>query len=110
MKKIGTIIASLIMLLCAVFVLAACGNKDNAKLPSSNYEKVQFAFNGVESSLKNSNSSKKLKSNYASSDSKMLAISNGVPLLKLMANSVNSDDISTIYRQMTFNNKLELFI
>jgi len=101
MKKIGTIIASLIMLLCAVFVLAACGNKDNAKLPSSNYEKVQFAFNGVESSLKNSNSSKKLKSNYASTDSKMLAISYGVPLLKLMANSVNSDDISTIYNAMS---------
>lgn len=101
MKKIGTIIASLIMLLCAVFVLAACGNKDNAKLPSSNYEKVQFAFNGVESSLKNSNSSKKLKSNYASTDSKMFAISYGVPLLKLMANSVNSDDISTIYNAMS---------
>ena len=45
MKKIGTIIASLIMLLCTVFVLAACGDKDNAKLPSSNYEKVQFDFN-----------------------------------------------------------------
>ena len=101
MKKIGTIIASLIMLLCAVFVLAACGNKDKVKLPSSNYEKVQFAFNGVESSLKNSNSSKKLKSNYTSIDSKMLAISYGAPLLKLMANSVNSDDISTIYNAMS---------
>ena len=101
MKKIGTIITSLVMILFVVFGLTACGSKDKVELPSSDYEKVQFAFNGVESSLKNSNSSKKLKSNYASSDSKMLAISYGVPLLKLMANSVNSDDISTIYNAMS---------
>ena len=101
MKKIGTIITSLVMILFVVFGLTACGSKDKVELPSSDYEKVQFAFNGVESSLKNSNSSKKLKSNYASSDSKMLAISYGVPLLKLMANSVNSDEISTIYNAMS---------
>ena len=105
MKKIGTIITSLVMILFVVFGLTACGSKDKVELPSSNYEKVQFAFNGVESSLKNSNSSKKLKSNYASSDSKMLAISYGVPSLKLMANSVNSDDISTIYNAMVVEEK-----
>ena len=36
MKKIGTIIASLIMLLCAVFVLAACDNK--VQLPEGYYK------------------------------------------------------------------------
>ena len=97
MKKIGTIIASLIMLLCAVFVLAACGNKDKVKLPSSNYEKVQFAFNGVESSLNSSNSSKELKANNLSKTDIKLAMAYGEPVIKLMANTTIADDISTIY-------------
>ena len=89
MKKI---IAFVLGVVCCIS-LAACGNDDKVKLPSSNYEKVQFAFNGVESSLNSSNSSKKLKAN---TDIKF-AMAYGEPVIKLMANTTNADDISTIY-------------
>lgn len=46
MKKVSTIFASSTMLLLGAVSLASCGDK----LPSSSYEKVQFAFNGVEKS------------------------------------------------------------
>ena len=75
------------------FSLAACGNKDEVKLPSSDYEKVQFAFNGVERSLNGSNSSKRSKANTDIT----LATPYGEPARKLMANTINADDISTIY-------------
>lgn len=53
---------SFVMLLCAFFGLASCGSNDKDKLPSSNYEKVQFAFNGVEKSFNESNLGKKSNS------------------------------------------------
>ena len=93
MKKI---IAFVLGIICCIS-LAACGNKDKVKLPSSNYEKVQFAFNGVESSLNSSNSSKKLKANNLSKTDIKLAMSYVEPVIKLMANTTNADDISTIY-------------
>ena len=94
MKKI---IAFVLGIICCIS-LAACGsNKDKVKLPSSNYEKVQFAFNGVESSLNSSNSSKKLKANNLSKTDINLAMSYVEPVIKLMANTTNADDISTIY-------------
>ena len=93
MKKI---IAFILGIICCIS-LAACGNKDKVKLPSSNYEKVQFAFNGVESSLNSSNSSKKLKANNLSKTDKKLAKAYGEPVIKLMDNTTIADDISTIY-------------
>lgn len=96
MKKIRSIFLILIGFF-VILVISACGNNNEVKLPSSKIEKVKFAFEGVESSLKNSNSSKKLKSNYASSASKTY----DVPKLKLMANTINSDNISTIYNAMS---------
>ena len=93
MKKIIAFVLGIVF----CFSLAACGNKDKVKLPSSNYEKVQFAFNGVESSLNSSNSSKELKANNLSKTDIKLAMAYGEPVIKLMANTTNADDISTIY-------------
>ena len=79
MKKVSTIFASSTMLLLGALSLASCGDK----LPSSSYEKVQFAFNGVEKSLK----SIKLNSNDINSNESNI---------KLMAAKVNADDFSAI--------------
>ena len=62
MKRIRFVAVSFVMLLCAFFGLASCGGNDKDKVPSSNYEKVQFAFNGVEKSFNESNLGKKLNS------------------------------------------------
>lgn len=53
MKKIKTAFLSFIMLITTIFILSAC--KKN-KLPTNDYEKVKFAFNGVEKSFKNKKS------------------------------------------------------
>lgn len=84
MKKASTIIASTTMLFLGAITLTSCG--DN--LPSSSYEKVQFAFNGVEKSLKSiklsSNEINFNKSNYSKSN------------IGLMAAKVNADAYSVI--------------
>lgn len=49
MKKIGIIFA---IPLCLTF-LAGCGGNPSGALPTTKYEKVQYALNGVEKSLKN---------------------------------------------------------
>ena len=51
MKKCLLLILSAILILSAVFALSACGKKKD-KLPETAYEKVTFAFNGVEKSFK----------------------------------------------------------
>ena len=53
MKKIRTFLLSFIMLLTSLFLFAAC---KKTKLPTNDYEKVKFAFNGVEKSFKNKKS------------------------------------------------------
>ncbi|MBP5092247.1 MAG: hypothetical protein J6328_06835 [Bacilli bacterium] len=50
MKKVRSALTSSILLLGLLFAASACGQ--SAKLPTSDREKVQFAFNGVEKSLK----------------------------------------------------------
>ena len=50
MKKCLLLLLSAILILSAVFALSACGKKD--KLPTTDYEKVAFAFKGVEKSFK----------------------------------------------------------
>ena len=61
MKRFKTLLGFIFLLFGAI-ILASCGNKnkEDVKLPENNYEKVTFAFNGVEKSLKNK--STKLKS------------------------------------------------
>lgn len=44
-KNFKNLVFLFLMMITFSFVLTACGNKDKAKLPSSSYEKVQFAFN-----------------------------------------------------------------
>ena len=51
MKKFLLLILSAILILSAVLALSACGKKKD-KLPETAYEKVAFAFNGVEKSFK----------------------------------------------------------
>lgn len=53
MKKIKTSLLSFIMLILSIFILSAC---KKTKLPTNDYEKVKFAFNGVEKSFKNKKS------------------------------------------------------
>ena len=53
MKKIKTFLLSFLMLFFSIFILTACGG---TKLPTNNYEKVKYAFNGVEKSFKNKKS------------------------------------------------------
>lgn len=84
MKKVSTIIASITMLFLVAIALASCGDA----LPSSSYEKVQFAFNGVEKSLK----SVKLSSDEINFNKSNYSKSNIV----LMAAKVNADAYSVI--------------
>ena len=59
MKKVKSLIVALCLMLGALFGLTACGGE---KLPTTDYEKVAFAFKGVESSIRkaiNSNSGNK---------------------------------------------------
>ncbi|MBR5044642.1 MAG: hypothetical protein IKX66_04775, partial [Clostridia bacterium] len=50
MKRVLVLFVAAVLVLGAVLALSACGKK---KLPSTDYEKVAFAFNGVEKSFKN---------------------------------------------------------
>ncbi len=50
MKKCLLLLLSAILILSAVFALSACGKK--TKLPETDYEKVAFAFEGVEKSFR----------------------------------------------------------
>ena len=51
MKKFLCLLISVLLILSAVFALSSCGKKKD-KLPETAYEKVAFAFNGVEKSFK----------------------------------------------------------
>ncbi len=75
MKNIGRIITA-IFTLGVIFILASCGGSG---LPSTNYEKVSYAFNGVEKALKNQSSSSKKQ------------------LINKKANIASSETIDTIY-------------
>ena len=57
MKRIRTVLTLFVALLFILLGLISCTMDD--KLPSSNFEKVQFAFNGVERSFSQSESFKK---------------------------------------------------
>ena len=64
MKKCLLLILSAILILSAVFALSACGKKKD-KLPETAYEKVTFAFNGVEKSFKNADKKSADETAYA---------------------------------------------
>ena len=53
MKKIKTFLLSFLMIILSIFILASC---KKTKLPTNDYEKVKFAFNGVEKSFKSKKS------------------------------------------------------
>ena len=54
MKRFKFLFINIITLLFVMITLISCGNKSKDKLPTDAYEKVNFAFNGVEKSFKNS--------------------------------------------------------
>lgn len=75
MKKLLRYLLSLVLVLIPVFLLASCKDAEVVSLPTTKHEKVQFAFNGVEGSLKSNQNSKgklnlekKSKRNDASSN------------------------------------------
>ena len=57
MKKITSFFVSLLMLIFTCVLLTSCGDKKEDKLPNDDYDKVEFAFNGVEKSIKSSKTS-----------------------------------------------------
>ena len=61
MKKVGMFFVSLFLTVFSIITLISCGGNDeeNVKLPENKYEKVSFAFNGVEKSLKKQSSNLK---------------------------------------------------
>lgn len=102
MKKVFTIIVALFVFTCAVFSFSSCNKKDETKLPSTTYEKVQFAFNGVESSLNSSNAKNAALNNAGViSDTKSAAFAESAPIVKVMAKNVSGDSLSTIYSAMS---------
>ena len=86
MKRIKTFLGFVFLLFGAI-ILASCGNKNKAdvKLPENNYEKVTFAFNGVEKSL-----NKKTNNNSLSQSINLNNIS-------INDNGTMLDDIFTIF-------------
>ena len=101
MKKVFTIIVALFVLTCAVFSFSGCNKKDETTLPSTSYEKVQFALNGVERSLNGSDTKKAALNASVSGDTKLVAFAESAPVLKLMAKNVSGDSLSTIYSAMS---------
>ena len=85
MKKILMFFTAIILTLLSLITITSCGN--NIKLPETKSEKVKYAFNGVESSLRNSS---RLSSYNSLNDS----------TAKIM-NKVSDNDISTIYNNIT---------
>ena len=83
MKKLLSVF---VLLLVCLFSLVACKTNKN-KLLKTNYEKVQLAFNGVESSL-------------SSSNNKMSTTVDNNIKTKRMAKTISNDDITTIFNAM----------
>ena len=82
MKKLRRFIFLLFFVLISVFILNACGGK---KLPKNEYEKVKFAFNGVEKSFKKL----KVDSSYK--------LNNNLRYLKVNDTDTNLNAIKAIY-------------
>lgn len=95
MKKIISLITSLIMSLGALFVFTGCQDSKTDQ-PKNEYEKVKLAFNGVESSLKNQRNS-----NYIGTDYTLSALNFNNKVNRFNANPINDADISIIYNAMT---------
>ncbi|MCR5113576.1 MAG: hypothetical protein K6A63_06540 [Acholeplasmatales bacterium] len=74
MRRIGKYIISIIFGFMVVLFLASCGD-DSKKLPGdSAYEKVSFAFDGVEESFKNSSNLNSLDKSFNINDTFLKAI------------------------------------
>ena len=86
MKRFKNLVFSLFILVGFVIFLSACGG---TKLPSNNYEKVKFAFNGVEKSFK------KLKvdsSNRLENDLKYIKVNESDSILNAIKSVYTSGD------------------
>ena len=98
--RMRRIICSIIVFILVSFGICACKNTDSKELPTSNYEKVQFAFNGVEKSLKNTNSSlMNLEALKKMEETRLMSYT--TPALKMNEESMSEDDIQTIYNAMS---------
>ncbi len=88
MKKIRVIIFSVIFTVIT-FLLVSCGDE----LPESKYEKVEFAFNGVEKSFKNI----KLTSNEENTKNGISFDSNVIGLMAAKVNESEYSQIESLY-------------
>lgn len=87
MKRLKNLVFSLFLLVGFVFFLTACGK---TKLPKTNYEKVKFAFDGVEKSFKKLkvDSSNKLSKNNI----KYLNVNDSTSILDTIKSVYSSGD------------------
>ncbi len=99
MKRLSATILSLLLILGTAFGLFSCGNK----LPTTVFEKVQFALNGVEKSLKSSKSSKLSHTSDIGTEAAVLAYD--APIVKLMVQGVADDSLFTIYNALAVEEK-----
>ena len=88
MKKIKMGVVSLFIAFVSIFILASCGNK----LPQTKYEKVKFAFNGVEESFKSASSSKESSKAFISNEDSVLLLADTDDALSTIGNLYTPGD------------------
>ena len=97
-KTIQIIFITIFVLLLITMCFVGCNKKENKNLPKTTYDKVQFAFNGVESSLKNAKSSSKSNTQLtANNDSNLSLLSDSnVSIINLLSFSTSNSALDTI--------------
>ena len=88
MKKIKMGVVALFLAFISIFILASCGKK----LPQTKYEKVKFAFNGVEKSFKSASSSKKSSKAFISNEDNVLLLADTDDALSTIENIYTPGD------------------
>ena len=103
MKKTLSVIISLLMLIGVVLGVSACSDMF-LKLPTTNYEKAKFAFNGVEKSFQAAAKKKTAKvADENGGGVVLLAADDGAPSVKTLSSMSEDDALSTIYNLFNSN-------
>ncbi len=97
MKKIKVVVLSLFFALVSIFVLSSCGNK----LPTTKYEKVEFAFNGVEQSIRQQ--AKKSKAVIGNKENIVLLADTNNPLDIIDKIYTSGDNQGDVIEELEYN-------
>ena len=98
MKKFLCLLISVLLILSAVFALSSCGKKKD-KLPETAYEKVAFAFNGVEKSFKDADKRSADATTYAV---KRLLAGEGDPLSTIRSVYTSGDSQGDVIDELEY--------